>query len=196
MNRVSKAKRGNPLGAAKGFWSCLLALLLLPAGQAKAGEIWIDIDTGRHILYVMDGEHILREFANISVGRNGVAADRLLGDQKTPLGEYRVLRINRESRFHLFFGFDYPTMDQATSALRAGNITSEDWQAINQAHQEGREPPANTPLGGYIGIHGVGQGDARIHDSYDWTEGCVAVTNEQVDELALFIQLGTRVTLR
>lgn len=196
MNRLFHALRINRLNAAAIIWCCLLAALLYPAEQVNASEVWIDVDTGQHILYVMDGDHILRQFDNISVGRNGAAANRLLGDQKTPLGEYRVLRINRESRFRLFFGLDYPTMDQATRALLAGNITSEDWQAINQAHQEGKEPPATTPLGGYIGIHGVGQGDSLIHENYDWTEGCVAVSNEQVDELASFIQLGTRVTFR
>jgi len=196
MNRLFQALCINRLNAAAIAWCCLLAAVLYPVEQVKAAEIWIDVDTGQHILYVMDGDRILREFDNISVGRNGAAANRLLGDQKTPLGEYRVLRINRESRFRLFFGLDYPTMDQATSALLAGNITSEDWQAINQAHQEGKEPPATTPLGGYIGIHGVGQGDTLIHENYDWTEGCVAVTNEQVDELGLFIQLGTRVKFR
>jgi L,D-peptidoglycan transpeptidase YkuD (ErfK/YbiS/YcfS/YnhG family) len=51
-------------------------------------------------------------------------------------------------------------------------------------------------LGGSIGIHGVGAGNRRIHEDFNWTEGCVALTNEQIDDLDRYIHIGTRVVIR
>jgi hypothetical protein len=87
-------------------------------------------------------------------------------------------------------------MNQATEALQAHRISSDDWRAINLAHQQGREPPSNTGLGGNIGIHGIGAGDPQVHEDFNWTEGCIALTNEQIEELARWIHLGTRVVVR
>ncbi|HET6565659.1 MAG TPA: L,D-transpeptidase, partial [Xanthomonadales bacterium] len=171
-------------------------LALLPGQPVIAGETWLDVDTGKLTLSVMDGEVVSRTFEGIAIGRNGVSSFRQVGDQTTPLGSFRIRRIKTDSRYHLFFGFDYPNMDQATAALRAKRITSEQWQAINLAHIQGREPPANTPLGGYIGIHGIGSGDPAIHEDFNWTEGCIALTNEQIDELARSVKVGTRVVVR
>jgi murein L,D-transpeptidase YafK len=161
--------------------------------SAVAGEIWIDVDTSRRVLSVMDGEETLQRFENISLGRNGVTPERILQDHKTPLGSYRVRRINDQSRFHIYFGFDYPNLDQAGSAFRSGRITYDQLKAIRKAHYLEKEPPADTPLGGFIGIHGLGIGDARIHEDFNWTDGCIAVTNEQVDALAGWVRIGTRV---
>jgi len=174
----------------------LVLPLLLAANPIVAAETWLDVDTSELTLSVMEDAAVVHTFEEIAIGRNGVSTARQQGDETTPLGSYRIRKINNESRFHLFFGFNYPTMDQATEALKARRITSEDWQAINAAHLQGREPPADTPLGGYIGIHGVGAGDPRIHEDYNWTEGCIALTNAQVDELARWIKPGMRVVVR
>ncbi len=176
--------------------TALLACCFLLSPGASAGEVWLDVDTSTLTLHVMDGQTVSHTFDDIAIGRNGVSRARRLGDQTTPLGSYRIRRINTDSRYHLYFGFDYPTMDQATAALKARAISSEQWQAINLAHLRGREPPADTPLGGYIGIHGIGSGDPKIHEDFNWTEGCIALTNEQVDELARWIKPGTRVEVR
>ncbi len=176
--------------------TALLACYFLLSPGASAGEVWLDVDTSTLSLHVMDGQTVSHTFEGIAIGRNGVSRARRLGDQTTPLGSYRIRRINTDSGYHLYFGFDYPTMDQATAALKARAISSEQWQAINLAHLRGREPPADTPLGGYIGIHGIGSGDPNIHEDFNWTEGCIALTNEQVDELARWIKPGTRVEVR
>jgi lipoprotein-anchoring transpeptidase ErfK/SrfK len=47
-----------------------------------------------------------------------------------------------------------------------------------------------------IGIHGLGNGDPLIHEEFNWTDGCIALTNEEVDELASWIHLGTRVEVQ
>ena len=175
----------------------LMACALLLVGRlATAGEIWLAVDTGDLTLSVMDDGAVLRTYEGIAIGRGGVTTAKVLGDQKTPLGTYRIRRIKTDSQFHLFFGFDYPNMEQATAALQAHRISADDWRVINMAHQQGREPPADTPLGGYLGIHGIGSGDPRIHEDFNWTEGCIAVTNEQLEELAPSVYAGMRVQVR
>jgi hypothetical protein len=67
---------------------------------------------------------------------------------------------------------------------------------VRRALRTNSVPPQNTPLGGFIGIHGIGIGDPKIHALFNWTEGCIALTNEQVDELAQWVHVGTPVTIR
>lgn len=169
------------------------AVLVLASWPVLAGEIWINVDTGHRSLNVMEGERVVRVFDGISVGRSGVTNDKQTHDHKTPLGSYRVRRINDQSRFHIYFGFDYPNLEQARLAFQAGRIDYEQLKAIRKAHYLEQEPPANTALGGMIGIHGVGNGDVRIHEDFNWTDGCIALTNDEVDELTAWIRLGTRV---
>lgn len=178
-----------------------LASVLLVTGAigvnciAWAGEIWVKIDTNARTLYLMNGETKLQTFENISIGKNGATADKSVNDGKTPIGRYRVRWINDESRFHLFFGLDYPSPEQAANAYMADRITAGQLEAIFRSHEMGQEPSGSTPLGGAIGIHGVGGGDIRIHEDYDWTDGCVALTDQQVDELARSVGLGTVVVI-
>ena len=47
-----------------------------------------------------------------------------------------------------------------------------------------------------IGIHGIGNGDIEVHKEYNWTNGCVALTNEEIDELVKWINIGTPVEIR
>ena len=183
-----------PGSRALGLWAA--AWLAWLSNPVSAGEVWLDVDTGRRTLTVMDDEESLRVFENISLGRNGVTSKKIVKDRRTPLGSYRVRRINGDSRFHLFFGFDYPNLEQAQSAFRSGQISYDQLKAIRKAHYLEQEPPADTPLGGFIGIHGLGGGDPRIHEDYDWTDGCIALTNSQVDDLAAWVRLGTRVEVR
>jgi lipoprotein-anchoring transpeptidase ErfK/SrfK len=189
--RVGAVTRAGALLAAWILW-CLSG----PFSPLAAAELWIDIDTAARRLAVMDGDATVRVFENISVGRNGVSTERVVEDRTTPLGSYRVRRINRESRFRIYFGFDYPNLEQAQRAFRAGRISYDQLKAIRRAHYLEREPPSDTPLGGQIGIHGIGNGDSGIHEDFDWTDGCIAVTNEEVDELAQWLRLGTRVEVR
>lgn len=177
---------------------CLLGLCLaLPGftGPQAGEEIWLQIDTQELILRVMKGTQVIEEIEDISIGRFGASTDKRRQDGKTPLGEFRISRINNASSFHRFFGFDYPTLEQAERALAAGDLALSDFLAIRNAHRGRRAPPQNTALGGHLGIHGIGTGDPEVHASYNWTNGCIALTNRQIDRLAEWIRLGTRVVV-
>jgi murein L,D-transpeptidase YafK len=180
--------RGLAPGAA---WSPALALcgaLLLAPGQAAAAETWLLIDTGERVLQVMDGEQEVQRFENIAIGRGGAASRRARGDTQTPLGTFRISSIREETRYHRFFGINFPALDDALRAHASGKIDDTELAAIRRAHELGREPPSSTPLGGNIGIHGLGDGDPRVHEDFNWTDGCIALTNEQVDELAQWVR--------
>ncbi|MDH5171485.1 MAG: L,D-transpeptidase [Gammaproteobacteria bacterium] len=181
----------------------LIPLLLVQAAfiplckaMADPDEIWLLVDTSRLKLTVMRGDAPLREYENIAIGSNGPTLAKKVSDETTPLGEFRISRINPRSRFHLFMGLDYPTMEDAKRALADGRLSPEEYTAVSNAWLAQEPPPQNTRLGGYLGIHGLGVGNEEIHGRFNWTDGCIAVTNEQIDELAHWVVVGTRVSVR
>lgn len=163
---------------------------------AQADDVWVMIDTGTLTLSVMQGERPLRVFENIAIGSNGATWQKQTMDEKTPLGDFRIRAVRNNSRFHLFLAIDYPTMEHARRALEEGRISPGEYQAVKAAWTRGETPPQTTGLGGFIGIHGVGAGDIEVHSRFNWTNGCVAITNEEIDELARLVGIGTRVTIR
>lgn len=130
----------------------------------------------------------------VSLSREPVGAKQTLGDQRVPEGDYRVAGPARPSRFHLFLPIDYPSLEDAERALQAGRITRAQRDAIARAHAAGRLPPQNTALGGRLGIHGEGErwrGDLGL----DWTEGCIAVSDDVIEWLAVAAPSGTPVAI-
>ncbi len=168
----------------------------LSAAAAAQEEVWLLVDTDALTLAIMRGDTVLRRYDNIAIGSNGPTLAKLVSDETTPLGEFRISGINPRSRYHLFMALNYPTMEHAQRALLDGRINIEEYVALNNAWLAGEPPPQDTPLGGYLGIHGLGGGSAEIHGLVNWTDGCIAVTNEQMDELAHWVGVGTKVSVR
>ncbi|MDO9311556.1 MAG: L,D-transpeptidase [Nitrosomonas sp.] len=174
----------------------LLGLSVIPNSVRADNGIWIDVDTSTHTLSVMQGNAIQTVFKNVAIGRYGTTWSKMTKDDKTPLGRFRVGWINEKSRYYRFFGLNYPNLDTAKRALDENRITEETWLSILEAKSMGKTPPQNTPLGGHIGIHGIGRGDQEIHHEYNWTNGCIALTNEQIDQLGKWIKPGILVNIR
>ena len=174
----------------------LTSLSLAPRAADRDDEIWVLVDTRAMTVSIFEGDALKRVYESISIGRGGTTTDKSKDDRKTPLGEYRISRIAKQTPFHRFFGFDYPSLEQAQRALQAGVINERQYRSILTAFRSGEAPPQDTPLGGYLGIHGVGEGDPRIHENFNWTNGCIALSNEQIDDIARWIKLGTRVVVR
>ena len=174
----------------------LLGLSGIPNSVRADNGVWIDVDTSTHTLSVMQGNSIQTVFKNVAIGRYGTTWSKMTKDDKTPLGRFRVGWINEKSRYYRFFGLNYPNLDTAKRALDENRITEETWLSILEAKSMGKTPPQNTPLGGHIGIHGIGRGDQEIHHEYNWTNGCIALTNEQIDQLGKWIKPGILVNIR
>jgi murein L,D-transpeptidase YafK len=178
--------------------AALMLCLLLPltGHGVGANDVWLRVDTQHATLTVMKGEKTQVIFRNIAIGRSGKTYFKRKGDEKTPLGHVSIAWIPDKSHYHRFLGLNYPDLPRADRALVDGEINNTQWEAIWHAARAGQRPPQDTPLGGFIGIHGTGAGDPRIHQKYNWTGGCVALTNDQIDRLARWVRIGTPVEIR
>jgi murein L,D-transpeptidase YafK len=157
---------------------------------------WILVNTDAHTLSVFEGKNLNHFYPRIALGRGGAADRRKQGDGTTPTGEFQVAWINRSSTFDIFFGLNFPNEEHTERAYQRRLIDIDTYYSLRAALAEGRLPPQNTPLGGQIGIHGLGSGDPTIHRKFDWTRGCIALTNEEIEQLAAWIQVGTRVVIQ
>lgn len=124
----------------------------------------------------------------VALGHRGLADKRKSGDHLTPEGRFYLCARNAQSAFHLFLGISYPSEVSATRGLRDQSISPKVYRAIVAANRRRICPPWDTTLGGTVGIHGHGS------DS-DWTWGCVALTNAEVDELWVSCPLGTPIII-
>lgn len=131
----------------------------------------------------------------VALGREPEGPKRREGDRRTPEGLYHVVDTGRPSRFHRFVPLDYPSPGDADVALAEGRISPRDHRRILRAHEAGRMPPADTPLGGAIGLHGEGERWRGDSADLDWTEGCIAMPDADVDFLAERIDAGTPVRI-
>ena len=96
---------------------------------------------------------------------------------------------NPKSSFHRFLGLSYPMPRHATRARREGRIQTRVAKRIAERVRRRAIPPQLTPLGGYVGIHGGGAG-------VDWTLGCIAVSDAEIEWLYARIRRGDRVEVR
>jgi murein L,D-transpeptidase YafK len=158
--------------------SCALALVLLAAPARTAGKPQADkilIVKSSRTMTLFSGERILRTY-KVALGTVPRGPKRIEGDHKTPEGIYTIDAKNPQSRFHLSLHISYPS-----GADR------------EQAHKLGARP------GGAIMIHGLEKQFAylgALHRQTDWTDGCVAVTNAEIEEIWTLVPVGTRVEIR
>lgn len=174
----------------------LLLLVTLGAGATERSGTWVLVDTEREITEVRRGGEPVLEIQGIAFGRGGVAPLHVNGDQTTPLGEFRITRIYRESRFHIFLGLNYPTLRHVDRARREGLLDDAEYRRMLDYGLRFGGMPQDGPLGGYIGLHGLGAGDPDVHRRFHWTEGCIAMTNEQIERLSSLVEVGTPVVIR
>jgi len=125
----------------------------------------------------------------IGLGTNPVDDKRVEGDGCTPEGEFYIFTKNEKSAYYLSLGLSYPNAEDAERGLREQIITRAEYRAIRKAIVQKKAPPQRTRLGGLIYIHGNGS-------RTDWTLGCVALENEDMDELFKAVAVGTPVVIR
>jgi murein L,D-transpeptidase YafK len=112
----------------------------------------------------------------IALGRNPVGAKQKEGDMKTPEGIYKIDSRNPQSSFHLALHISYPSDEDNRRAAESG-----------------------TPAGSDIMIHGIQNGHGWIgafHRWRDWTAGCIALTDEEIEELWRVTPDGTTIEIR
>lgn len=175
----------------------IVAFLGAPPGRAAENPYELEVIKSQRLLRVKFGDKVEKTF-RIASGTGGKGDKRKLGDHKTPVGVYRIVKLRDSNRFHIFMQLNYPNVKDAYWGLKNNLITRTEFDAIVGASKEGRTPPQDTVLGGAIGIHGIGeinQDKIDIHDVANWTEGCIALTNSEVDELRRYVGVGTKVVI-
>ena len=177
------------------YFIFLFAFFFYSSSEAQ-DTVWLLVDTQKKIIQVKQSEQILATFEHVSLGRNGAKHKQKSGDDITPIGTYKIAYANDKSHFRKFFGLNYPSRYDAGLALYSERISFAEYSAIMQAHRNNLLPPQNTVLGGQIGIHGLGNGNQKVHGLYDWTHGCVALSNRQIDRLAKWVYKGMRVEIK
>ena len=149
----------------------LMSLLSPLATPAFARNIYAADITGIRVrksarqLELVGSGRVLKSY-NIRLGRKPSGAKRVEGDGKTPEGLYKIDRRNPASRYHLSLGISYPNQNDIMAA-----------QAM-------RKSP-----GGDIVIHGQPNGLMQTLQR-DWTIGCVALANLDIEELWQVIEVG------
>ncbi|MDP3878489.1 MAG: L,D-transpeptidase [Methylobacter sp.] len=159
-------------------------------------DVWLLVDTKALTIEVKKGQQTLETLSDIAIGRGGAGLKRHQGDNITPFGSYRIGWVGQQSSFRKFFGLTYPSAEDAQDALEKGVINLSHYNSIISAHRAHQIPPQNTPLGGRIGIHGLGRADEKIHKSMNWTHGCIALTNGQIDHLSQWLDKGMVVKIK
>lgn len=148
------------------------------AGKCEASDTGpvdlIRVDKSTHLMTVYRRGRPVREF-RVAIGRGDPGPKKQQGDGRVPEGSYRITAHNPNSAFHLSLRIGYPTAEQIAAAAKRG---------VNP--------------GGDIMIHGLPNDRGWIgsrHTSVDWTEGCVAVTNREMDWLYSAVKDGTPVVI-
>lgn len=106
------------------------------------------------------------------------------GDLKTPEGWYRT-SDKPWSSFYGAIAVHYPRVEDAEAGLAAGLVDAATVESIRSAHARGDKPPQQTRLGGEILLHGGGS-------LFDWTLGCVALEDEDLDDLRAQLPAGMK----
>jgi murein L,D-transpeptidase YafK len=126
---------------------------------------FVVVNKAPRTMHLLSNETVLSSY-NIDLGFAPVGHKKFEGDGKTPEGLYFIDRRNPQSDFHLSIGLSYPNAKDVAYA-----------QAM------GRSP------GGDIFIHGEGKDGKSKHK--DWTWGCIAVKNEEIEEIYMMVRTGT-----
>jgi murein L,D-transpeptidase YafK len=158
----------------KAFMTGVLLLCVLSLNAAQPQELAdrILVEKSARKLTLFKRDKILKTY-RIALGRNPVGAKTQKDDGRTPEGKYIIDSRNARSRFHLSLHISYPNArDRAAAAAR------------------GVDP------GGDIMIHGLTNGLGwlgALHRLRDWTNGCIAVTNSEIEEIWRLVPNGTTV---
>ncbi len=121
---------------------------------------------------------------NVGLGFSPAGDKEREGDGKTPEGVFYIPRLIPNSQYYKAFLLSYPDNADADRGIAQGLISSSEAQQIRSAQTSCTEPPQATGLGGLIEIHGE-----HVANAGDWTWGCIAATNAQVDQMWATLEL-------
>ncbi|MEL7292180.1 MAG: L,D-transpeptidase family protein [Pseudomonadota bacterium] len=153
-------------------WLPLLLILISANCFAQVDRVLVDKSKRR--MYLLDGQQIVKEY-RIALGKRPQGHKIREGDQRTPEGRYYLDFVLEQSDFYRSIHISYPNQADIDYAARL-----------------------KLDPGGDIKIHGLRNGEqrpAQFVQSFDWTDGCIAITNEEMDELLSLVSEGTPIDI-
>jgi murein L,D-transpeptidase YafK len=126
-------------------------------------------------MLLLRGDRVLRDY-RVALGRNPSGPKRHQGDGRTPEGRYRLDSRSQHSGFHRAIHISYPNPADREFARRAGLAP-----------------------GDGVMIHGLPNGGGWVgeeHLGFDWTDGCIAVTDDEMMEIWGLVDDGTPIEIR
>ena len=177
---------------------CILTIIIVMPLPISAEDYQIIVSKSNKELALKKSNNIVKKY-HIATGKGGQGTKRKRGDSKTPLGVYRISKLSKSKRFYYFIQLDYPNLIDAWYGFKNEVINGGDFKRIASAYKKREFPPQDTNLGGQIGIHGIGNTTKKklaIHKELNWTDGCIALTNDDISDLIKFIKIGTTVVIK
>lgn len=145
------------------------------------GTVYIIIDKSDYELNVYDDDGWYATYP-VVFGNKDLGDKLMEGDKKTPEGTFKIISKRPHEKWHKMLMLDYPN--------------KESWLKFKQRKAAG-EIPRTAKIGGGIAIHGTWPNDNLVVDDFtNWTQGCVSLKNEDLDELDAFLPNGTKVIIR
>jgi len=167
-----------------GVVGCILLFIFFTSFHVRnfsPSSYYIVIDKSKYELSVIDGQGWLVTYP-VVFGNNDLGDKMMAGDRRTPEGIFTLVSKRVDKKWDRFLALDYPTQS--------------DYSKFNYRKQQGLIPQT-AKIGGAIGIHGVWPHEDYTIDQYqNWTEGCISMKNQDVEELYNLVPIGTKVYIR
>lgn len=139
------------------------------------------VEKRAHRLYLVSGTDVVASYS-VAIGPGGYGSKKYEGDKVTPTGSYTVTMKIDKTKWHTYLALDYPN--------------EEDKKRYAELVARGEAPPG-VGAGSGIAIHGRRADMPDVaHKLIDWTLGCVALDNGEIDQVAARVGKGTRVLIR
>lgn len=149
--------------------------------EGPTGTVYIVVDKSDYELNVYDEEGWYATYP-VVFGSKDLSDKMMEGDRRTPEGNFKVISSRPHTKWHHMLMLDYPNQ--------------ESWAKFKQRKANG-VIPASAKIGGGIAIHGTWPNDNIVVDDFtNWTNGCVSLKNEDIDDINSFLKLGTRVRIQ
>jgi len=175
-----------------------LSEAMLKAGFTEIKNPKLIVDRRNYTLGVYEDSVLIKNY-KVSFGKSLIEAKTRAEDKATPVGVYKICKIFLNHRYHKYFQINYPNLEDGANALRRGWISQKEFNEIKfQFYYEGCTK-YNRLLGGDIGIHGIGELNyifKNLPFVFNWTNGSIAMSDENIDEIHSVIREGTEVVIK
>ena len=161
-------------------------------------KVHLIIDRSNFSLELYSDTLLVKKYKAV-FGKNRNKVKTSLYDYVTPTGDYKICKIDTNTQYHKFLQINFPNLKDAGEALKNGYIKKTEYQLILSNIDENDCPPPNTKLGANIGIQGTGKYNfifKNLPFVFNWTNGSIAISNENIDELYKVVKIGTPVKIK